>query len=138
MSSASASLTISRRRCQPVLVLALGAAILGTPWAAAAKAIDCENTEVESELLACANQDFTDNQKKLEMLSRKAMTQLPAAAQPVFAKAQQAWAAYRDADCAWNAYEIDSGVTSELIQATCRADLTAARIEEIEAGVGPR
>lgn len=124
--------------CAAMAVAILISSLASAPAAAANTPIDCENTELESELLTCATQDFTAYQRALETLVRKAVKQLPASAQPIFTQAQQAWTAYRDADCAWNAYEIDTGVKSDLIEATCRADLTAARLDEIQAGVGPR
>lgn len=124
-----------------VVALALGgasgSALAADPSAKAGeKKINCETTVDNNDLLICAKRDLDLAQKRLDGLVKQGMATLPVKARPVFENAQRAWVAYRDADCQWNAYEIESGNSSELIQATCLADLTAARVEELEAGLG--
>ena len=102
-------------------------------WAAGP---DCETTQNDADLLQCASHDFENSQKRLDALVRQSLAALPAPARPLFDQAEKAWTSYRDAACIWNAYEIQTGTTSDLIRTTCLADLTAARVEELEAGLG--
>lgn len=125
------------------LLAAFAAFVLATPSLAAPAAtpaappkIDCERTEVESELLACAKADLAAAIKRYETLVPKARTAVPAAGRGLFDTAQQAWLTYRDADCAWNAFDPYTGKSDELMLLTCKADLTLSRIDEIEAGLG--
>lgn len=104
--------------------------------AGAPQKIDCERTEVESELLICAKSDFSAASKRYDALVPKARAAVPAAGRSLFDTAQQTWVAYRDADCAWNAFDPYTGKTDELMLLTCKADLTLSRIDEIEAGLG--
>ncbi len=103
---------------------------------AADKAINCERTINPAELLTCAQKDLNSNQKKLDALMKRGEKQIPASALPLFRAAQTTWMAYRDAECAWNALDLDNGSTIELSRLTCMSDLTASRIDELEASIG--
>lgn len=121
------------------LPVALGLAVLclSAPLApASAAAINCERTTNPTEILTCAQKDLAANQKKLEALMKRGEKQIPASALPMFRAAQSAWQAYRDAECAWNALDLDNGSTIELARVTCQSDLTASRIDELEASIG--
>lgn len=120
--------------------IASGAAVallLALPSAQAAdKPINCDRTTVESEQISCAQKDLAANQKKLDVLMRRGSRQLPANALPLFTAAQTAWIGYRDAECAWNALDLDNGTTNELARLTCLSDLTSSRIDELGASIG--
>lgn len=121
------------------LPVALGLTVLclsALPAPATAAGINCERTINPTEILACAQKDLTANQKKLDALMKRGEKQIPASALPLFQAAQTAWIAYRDAECAWNALDLDNGSTIELTRITCQSDLTASRIDELEASIG--
>lgn len=98
--------------------------------------IDCDATDADNELLACARKDLDAGQKRLDDLVKQTQASLPAAGRSTFDAAHKAWLAYRDADCRWNAYDVETGRTSELILMSCLADLTISRMEELDAGFG--
>jgi uncharacterized protein YecT (DUF1311 family) len=116
------------------LVLALGL----SPWssAQAAATIDCDKAETDDALLVCAKQDYTLAVARLKEAATQTRASLPPQAKTLFDASNQAWETFRDADCRWNAYDVGNGSLSELILATCLADLTLTRMEEIEAGLG--
>lgn len=122
---------------RPVAMLSVSVVLAMPVHAATFNGIDCETTEVDAELLQCAGHDLEQNQKRLEGLVAQSLDALPVGARPLFDQAEKAWVNYRDAACQWNAYDMASGKTSDLIRATCLADLTSARVEEMEAGLGP-
>ncbi len=113
--------------------------VMTVSWAEAAllNGIDCETTENDGELLQCAGRDLANNQKRLDDLVSQTLAALPVPARPLFDQANKAWVSYRDAACQWNAYDMNSGKSLPLIRATCLADLTSARVEEMESGLGP-
>lgn len=118
-------------------VLGLSVLCLSAPQSSAfAAGINCERTTNPAELLTCAQKDLTANQKKLDALLKRGEKQVPASALPLFRAAQTTWIAYRDAECAWNALDLDNGSTNELARLTCQSDLTASRIDELEASIG--
>lgn len=98
--------------------------------------IDCDATDADNELLACARKDLEAGQKHLDELVKQTQASLPAAGRATFDAAHKAWLAYRDADCRWNAYDVETGRSSELILMSCLADLTISRMEELDAGFG--
>ena len=100
--------------------------------------IDCDATDQDNELLACARKDLEAGQKRLDVLVKETMASLPPEGKTTFEAAHKAWVAYRDADCRWNAYDIETGRSSDLILMSCLADLTISRMEELEAGINPQ
>jgi len=120
-----------------VALWALSAGFTQPARAAMINGIDCETTEVDAELLQCAGHDLAQNQKRLDDLVAQSLSALPAGAKPLFDQAEKAWVNYRDAACQWNSYDMATNKTSDLIRTTCLADLTSARVEEMEAGLGP-
>jgi exo-beta-1,3-glucanase (GH17 family)/cellulose synthase/poly-beta-1,6-N-acetylglucosamine synthase-like glycosyltransferase/uncharacterized protein YecT (DUF1311 family) len=139
-------------RAQPLrpltlLLVAAGVALavgLATAQAAPAAAdgqapsvaVDCDTADSDDALLTCARRDLAAANRDLEDRAKRTLALLPATARPAFEAAQGAWRAYRDADCAWNALDPESGTVSDLIRVTCQADLTAARVDELSAGLG--
>lgn len=126
-----------KRLLRPLTTAVLLLSTVSPALAATVNGIDCETTEVDSELLQCASHDLAQNQKRLDDLVQQSLAALPPGARPLFDQAQKAWVLYRDAACQWNSYEMQTGKTSDLIRSTCLADLTSARVEELEAGLAP-
>ena len=82
--------------------------------------IDCIGTEWEAQD-ARLNRAYKGALKRLELPRQKAALQ----------KAQRAWIAFRDADCA-SLYDQDWGTISRVEAASCRLDRTARRADELE------
>jgi uncharacterized protein YecT (DUF1311 family) len=98
-------------------------------------AVNCETAIESADLLTCAQSDLQAAEKRISALERKTLGSLRPNGHGVFSKAQETWKAWRDAECAWNAYDIDSGSTDPLILATCRADMTMTRTDELESAL---
>jgi uncharacterized protein YecT (DUF1311 family) len=82
--------------------------------------IDCVGTEWQAQD-ARLNRAYRDALKRLELPRQKAALQ----------KAQRAWIAFRDAECA-SLYDQDWGTISRVEAAGCRLDRTARRADELE------
>lgn len=123
--------SVTARAADPAPAAAPALKANGTP-------IDCDATNADDELLACARKDLEAGQKRLDSLVKQTSASLPPEGKTIFEAAQKSWVAYRDADCRWNAYEPDTGRTSELILMSCLADLTISRMEELDAGISPQ
>lgn len=98
--------------------------------------VNCETTEIESELLSCAHDELKRTESALEAMTRRIMRSIPVSVQPALDNAQAAWKRYRDAECAWNALDPHTGKTDELMRLTCLNDLASTRIEELDASLG--
>jgi uncharacterized protein YecT (DUF1311 family) len=103
---------------------------------AEAAGLDCDKAETDADLLTCAKQDLALAQTRLDQAVAQSTAALPPQANALFTAAHRAWVAYRDADCKWNAYDPSTGMSYDLIQTACLADLTNSRAEEVEAGLG--
>jgi len=55
-----------------------------------------------------------------------------AAKTDLLAKAERAWVAFRDAECAFAASGVEGGSVQPTVLAGCRADLTQKRVEELK------
>jgi uncharacterized protein YecT (DUF1311 family) len=82
--------------------------------------IDCIGTEWQAQD-ARLNRAYQLALKRLELPRQKAALQ----------KAQRAWIAFRDAECA-SLYDQDWGTISRIEAAGCRLDRTARRADELE------
>jgi len=122
---------VSVRALLPVVAVGLSLALA---WPAAA-AIDCQTTVDSAELLVCARIDLEAAEKSVAALERKTLAILRPNGRGVFTDAQTTWKAWRDADCAWNAYDLDSGTSDALILATCRADMTMTRADDLQSAL---
>lgn len=96
-------------------------------------AVNCDTATESADLMVCAQQDMATAERRVDELERRTLAALRPNGRDVFRKAQETWKAWRDAECAWNAYDLDSGTSDSLILATCRADMTLTRADEIEA-----
>lgn len=97
--------------------------------------IDCETADTDTDLLLCSKGDLAAAEKQLDADLKRVLAQLPKDGRKLLGTVHRNWLAYRDAECAWSAYDIDTSQMSELIRMTCMAELTAARVEEMDSGV---
>jgi len=119
----------------PVLTVGLGLAAFVMAGRPAIAAVNCETAVESADLLTCAQIDLEAAEKRIAALERKTIGSLRPNGHGVFSKAQETWRAWRDAECAWNAYDIDTGNSDALILATCRADMTLTRTDELESAL---
>lgn len=126
---------VTKRLFSPALLgLGLGltlAASCGGRLAFAA--VDCDSATERQDLLVCAQRDMATAEQRVAELERRTQAMLRPDGREVFRKVQETWKAWRDAECAWNAYDLDNGTSDTLILATCRADMTLTRADELEA-----
>lgn len=91
----------------------------------------------------CAGRDLADADKALNaqyQVTRKALKQRDAGAsaelkggEEAMVKAQRAWLAYRDAQCASVGFQARGGSMEPMLISSCEADLTRKRTAELKA-----
>ncbi len=126
--------------------LAIGVLLSAPPvLAGEAAAVDCSNAMTQAEMNACAAADFQTADKALNALwpkVRKAMaawdktlseTSLGTGAEAAVVKAQRAWIDYRDGQCDAEGFSAHGGTMEPLLIESCKATMTRARTQELEA-----
>ena len=107
--------------------------------------INCDDAYTQSEMNICAARDYDDADAALNAqwsVTYAAMADYPGAKQTLL-EAQRAWLTYRDAQCDAVGTPYEGGSIQPLVIATCLANLTRARTEELqqmlpgETGSGP-
>ena len=119
----------------PILILAL---FLLLPLPAMAGS-DCTSPQTNMEMIDCAGRDFSAADKALNEAYGAVMTKLKAMdkEQPdlglvdALRKAQRAWIAFRDGQCAWEAGFFNGGSMQPLIRQSCLTELTQARTGQL-------
>ena len=106
------------------------------PSAARAEAPDeaCRDAVDQATLSACAQQAYEVSAKALNRLYSEIEQRLgqEGQAKQLFAKAQQSWAAFRDAECTFAASATSGGSAFPMVQALCLDDLTQRRIRDLQ------
>lgn len=103
---------------------------------------DCKNPTTQMEMTYCEEQRFDEADKVLNaeyQKARKAMKKWDAdatadvvGAEDALVKAQRAWVAYRDAQCASYGYQARGGSMEPQLIYGCRAELTLKRTAELK------
>lgn len=103
---------------------------------------DCKNPITQMEMTYCEEQELDAADKILNaeyQKARKAMKTWDADAEGSFkgaedalVKAQRAWIAYRDAQCASYGFQARGGTMEPMLIYGCQAELTRKRTEEIK------
>ncbi|NKD54205.1 MULTISPECIES: lysozyme inhibitor LprI family protein [unclassified Haematospirillum] len=109
---------------------------VAVPCAAAKSAVNCETTELEAELVSCAKDELKRTESALDGMMRRVMRTVPASIHEALQNAQSAWNRYREAECAWNALDPETGKADDLMRLTCLNDLALTRIDELDASLG--
>jgi uncharacterized protein YecT (DUF1311 family) len=112
----------------PALVVSL---VLAAPaWAAGA---DCSAPAAQLDLNHCAARTQAGLDAELDGAYAEALARLGEnePARKLLADVQNAWRAYRDADCAFVAKPTEGGSIQSMIVANCRADVTRARLATV-------
>ncbi len=104
---------------------------------------DCDNAQTQSEMNACASDDFDRADKALNAqwkLTRKAMVDMDAnleadqkGAEKALLKGQRAWIEYRDGQCEAEGFSVRGGTMEPMMVDSCKAHLTDLRTKELKA-----
>jgi uncharacterized protein YecT (DUF1311 family) len=121
-------------------LLPLVAALLAAP-AAFAQDIDCDNAMVQSDITACAAEDFKSADGDLNETYAQAVEAMKEidsyqpegdrGAEEALRVAQRAWLPYRDATCAAEGWTMHGGTMEQTVVYGCLADVTRARTEAL-------
>jgi uncharacterized protein YecT (DUF1311 family) len=110
--------------------LAAAPEVIAAP-AAKPRPSDCFDTAViQPEINACAASKAAAADRRLNAAYREIMRFLEKEEQAELVKAQRAWIAFRDADCAF--FSAGGGSIAPMNDAQCRADLSEFRAKELE------
>ena len=105
--------------------------------------VDCKNAETQMDMNVCASGDFEKADKALNaqwLAVKKAAAawdhrvgsaEQPRGAEERLLKAQRAWLAYRDSQCAAVGFTVEGGSMQPMVVSGCLADLTRKRTEEL-------
>jgi len=101
-----------------------GAALL---LSASALADECANASTQTEMNTCAAQQYQAADKTLNQTYQTAIKRAAAPQRDLLKKAQQAWIALRDADCALIGSGTEGGSVQPMIVNQCLAEKTNER-----------
>jgi len=101
-----------------------GAALL---LSTSALADECANASTQVEMNTCAAQQYQAADKTLNQTYQTALQRAAAPQRDLLKKAQQAWIALRDADCALIGSGTEGGSVQPMIVNQCLADKTHER-----------
>lgn len=117
--------------------------LMDAPVDAQQAEVDCKKAETQMEMTYCAEQDLNAADKALNaqyQLSRKVTRARDVDAEAslkgaddALVRAQRAWLAYRDAQCASVGYQAHGGSMEPQLIYACQADLTRQRTTELKA-----
>ncbi|QCL73909.1 MULTISPECIES: lysozyme inhibitor LprI family protein [Agrobacterium] len=127
--------------------LAAAALLLLTGGAAgpalADDAPDCKAPQTQADMTICAGQDHEKADKDLNAAYQKLRKQLAdrdktadassKGATDALVTAQRAWVAFRDANCALSGFQARGGSMEPMLIASCLADMSSKRAEELKA-----
>ena len=105
-------------------VFLAGAALL---LSASALADECDKATTQLELNTCSAQQYQAADKKLNQTYQAAVKRAEAPQRELLKKAQQAWIALRDADCAFIGSGTEGGSVQPMIVTQCLAEKTVER-----------
>lgn len=104
--------------------LIAGAALL---LSTSALADECANASTQAEMNSCTAQQYQAADKTLNQTYQAAIKRADAPQRELLKKAQQAWIALRDADCAFIGSGTEGGSIQPMIVNQCLADKTNER-----------
>lgn len=105
--------------------------------------VDCSDAQTQTDMTICAQRDYGDADDALNAQYKITRAQVRSqdadgtdftkGAEDALVKAQRAWVAYRDAECISAGFQARGGSMEPMIVASCEADLTRKRTEELKA-----
>src|SRR5262249_37165403 len=109
------------------LASAVVVTLLLTAHTAFAAQPDCANATDQGTLTQCANNSLKASDAKLNQTFRALQAKVSKPGKDKLQKAQRAWIAWRDAQCAFNTLGSNGGSVHAMAQASCLDDLTQAQ-----------
>lgn len=117
--------------------------LVDAPTSAQEPQPNCKDPQTQADMTICAGRDLADADKALNaqyQVTRKALKERDAGAsaelkggEDALLKAQRAWLAYRDAQCASVGFQARGGSMEPMLVSSCEADLTRNRTAELKA-----
>ncbi len=104
--------------------------------ASTAIAAECDhNDQTQAGMNNCAGADYAASDAKLNTAYGTIMKRLSddADARKLLQGSQQAWIAFRDAECKFSVSSVDGGSVYPMILAMCLKGLTDARVQQLDA-----
>jgi uncharacterized protein YecT (DUF1311 family) len=115
----------------PLIAIGAGLILIGSLLDAAA--LDCDEAEDQASLNACASEAYRAADAKLNATYRQVTSRL--ADLPDFhaalTRAQRAWIAYRDAECAFMTSAVAEASAYPMVADNCLEGITDARTEDL-------
>ncbi|MBJ9121589.1 lysozyme inhibitor LprI family protein [Citrobacter koseri] len=105
------------------IIFTCAALLLSAP----ALADDCANASTQMEMNTCAAAQFQTADKKLNETYQNALKRAEPPQRDLLKKAQIAWIALRDADCALVSSDTEGGSIQPMIASQCMTDKTDER-----------
>ncbi|MVA80872.1 DUF1311 domain-containing protein [Agrobacterium vitis] len=128
--------------CFARLTVLAGLALLSLSGSVLAQARDCRDPQTQSDMTACAVQDFDAADKAMNAqwkITRKAFVEQDATldddlkgAEKALLKAQRAWIDYRDGQCEAQGFYVRGGTMEPMEVAACKAAMTKTRTKELK------
>lgn len=87
---------------------------------------------VTAAMVDCIGAEFTAQDRRLNASYRKALANLPKPRRAALTRAQRAWIAFKDAECAF-VLDPDGGTLARVSANDCVLRMTATRADELEA-----
>ncbi len=121
----------------------VGLVLMALAGAAQAEdALDCKDPKDQSAMTQCAGLDFEKADKELNALWPKLKADAEASDKDTgkteyadaLLSSQRAWIAFRDAECAWQGFEMHGGSGEPMLVNGCMARLTKQRIKQLQTG----
>ena len=129
-------MTKRSQRCFLWLQAILIAALLPTGeaigYAAAPVQHNCDRSETQAQATVCAEQMLADAGGRLQDLYTRLVKNYPPASRRLLESAQQRWAEYRDAECAFENAATNGGTMHRQLVAQCLAREAERRMEELD------
>lgn len=104
---------------------------------------DCKAPQTQADMTICAGKDHDKADKDLNAAYQKLRKQLAdrdktadassKGATDALVTAQRAWVAFRDANCALSGFQARGGSMEPMLIASCLADMSSKRAEELKA-----
>ncbi|MCL9802634.1 lysozyme inhibitor LprI family protein [Pseudomonas sp. AKS31] len=97
-------------------------------------AVDCANASDQATMNQCAGQDFKAADKELNTVYQQITARLKdnPEGKKLLVGAQQAWIAFRDAECKFSASGVSGGSVYPLIYSNCLTSVTKVRVAALK------
>ncbi|BCH55167.1 lysozyme inhibitor LprI family protein [Agrobacterium vitis] len=124
------------------LTVLAGLGLLSLSGGVLAQPRDCRDPKTQSDMTACAVQDFDAADKAMNAqwkITRKVFVEQDATldddlkgAEKALLKAQRAWIDYRDGQCEAQGFYVRGGTMEPMEVAACKAEMTKTRTKELK------